>query len=137
MDEDTKSLTGHWTGVYDYPDNVDEAVPFDVNLLDTAGHLTGTIHEPSTFATATTAYANLTGHYDGQNVLFIKEYENSTDQNHYVRYEGTLNQVKNQIEGHWTTVEEQPWSGPFIMNRALGQERKDSLTAKETIDVRS
>ncbi len=118
---DFSSLSGFWTGVYDYPDNYAEPVPFNVVLIEVAGSLSGEIDEPNTFSPDTIGrlFARLTGSSDGTSVQFVKKYEKVREAGHNVHYDGAVNGDLTIIEGHWTVTDWMgSWSGPFIMNRS-------------------
>lgn len=121
------SLSGHWTGVYDYfeSESVDGhetlAVPFQAIIIETAGQITGHIDEPDTFNfSAINLQAHINGTRNGKEVQFVKEYPYEGFNDYFIRYDGSVDKEVIQIEGIWTTIEPDgySWSGPFKMNRA-------------------
>lgn len=116
-DSDFKSLSGYWTGVYDYP-AADEAVPFNAVLSDEAGRISGEIIEPNTFAQAPDRelFSSLSGALDGGSITFIKHYESLPGAGHTVLYVGHVDAARTKIEGRWRIGA--TWSGPFVMNRS-------------------
>ncbi len=130
------SISGLWSGVYDYPDNVDEAVPFRAHITDYQGTISGEIEEPNTIAKSggSTLSARFTGTRNGNTVAFLKYYEDHPETEHAIRYEGTLNADKTKIEGQWTTIDEEfPWSGPFVMNRSIKEKNSGHLKEEATL----
>lgn len=121
MDQEDRysDLSGPWTGVYDYPDHQADPVTFNAILAETAGSLSGEIIEPNTInpEAGKFLYASVSGTVAGSSVRFMKFYEDFDEHVHEVIYEGTVDPTLTLIEGRWTTIEETPWSGPFVMNR--------------------
>lgn len=139
MSEENESLSGFWSGVYDYPDSFDEAVPFNVILTDEAGTLTGEIIEPNTFSPEDIdhMFASLNGNLIDNSIMFIKTYENADNAGHRVRYEGIVNPEKTVIQGEWTTLDEEfPWSGPFIMNRTISHSETTETRETEELHIK-
>lgn len=137
-DEGFSSLTGAWTGVYDYPTNADDPVAFTATLEETAGALLGEIAEPNTFADAAVdcLLSTISGaHADGQ-VSFVKCYEGLPGADHEVRYDGSVDAALTKIVGTWriaTDVVGGAWSGPFVMNRARPAAAEVVETAEEAV----
>ncbi|MEO1291493.1 MAG: hypothetical protein AAFV62_01465 [Pseudomonadota bacterium] len=132
------SLSGTWSGVYDYPFAHDEPVPFTVVLIDIAGQLSGVVTEPNTMRPELGAelIAYLSGHHDGTTVDVVKRYEADDAIAHTVRYEGTLNRALTRVEGTWTTQERGGgWSGPFIMQRDDGAAAEESGEAEAELST--
>lgn len=144
MSEKYESLSGFWTGVYDYPDEIaqmdmpDDAVTFNVLIVDIAGHLSGEISEPNTFpdVAGEVVFATLSGERADQDVMFLKTYIDVPEAEHGpIKYEGIADKDLTRIEGTWTTPPPYSWSGPFIMNRSnraqgetLRKEHEDLIT---------
>ncbi len=127
-----EDLSGFWTGVYDYPRGLKQAVPFNAMIRDESGDLSGEIIEPNTFATAPDRelFASLSGTRRGGDVHFVKSYEDLPRAGHSIAYSGTLNADRTKLEGTWRSMEPgSTWSGPFVMNRKSG--RKTEKKAKE------
>jgi hypothetical protein len=119
FEEDFENLSGSWTGVYDYPDHALDPVSFKAILIDANGAISGEIIEPNSSMNIAGKFlsANITGTVDGNYVRFVKFYEDYSQEFSEVVYEGTVDQAKTTIKGEWTTIEEMPWKGPFVMNR--------------------
>jgi hypothetical protein len=116
-----RNLTGIWNGLYTYPHG--ESTSFVATLIETAGSLTGTTHEPSAPGDGpeTTAFATLTGAFFDSTVTFTKRYDRPTGRKRSpILYEGVLNGDGSEIEGRWTIP--RSWSGKFLMIRSMGQE---------------
>ncbi|MBK9585861.1 MAG: hypothetical protein KA099_11530 [Alphaproteobacteria bacterium] len=135
-DSEFSSLTGFWTGVYDYPGNVDDAVPFNAIIIDIAGSISGESDEPNTITPAAVdrLCAQLSGLRDGPSVIFIKTYEQLPHLGHQLRYAGTVNSAFTKIEGQWNSIEDKSWSGPFVMNRS-GNKKSEEREIKQSEDV--
>ena len=127
-----QNLTGIWNGLYTYPDG--RSTSFVATLIEAAGSLTGTTHEPGTLGGngGATLFASLAGTRRDSAVNFTKTYD-QTDPLHRspIIYEGVLNGDGTEIEGRWTIVK--VWSGRFLMIRSPGQEMKAEHKAFERI----
>ena len=123
-DKQSDSLSGFWTGVYDYPGGHREPVPFSAVIEDVAGALGGEIVEPNTFSKTKDRelFASLSGTRQGSAVHFIKTYERVPQGGHSVAYQGTLDGTGTRIDGTWRA--HASWSGPFVMNRSSGKKAK-------------
>lgn len=148
-----ENLSGEWTGIYDYPDNVggfplnQPPVPFNAVIVDKDGALTGEIIEEDTFtghAGTRQLYAFIDGVRTGQDVEFTKSYNQGKDADHSIDYRGTANEDFTVIEGTWTAytppgdIENYgappTFSGPFIMNRGGRSDKAvKSMEAKEEL----
>lgn len=128
------SLTGSWTGRYDY-DNVAHGTPvsFDAVLTETSGTLRGEIVEPNTFRleATDTLLAVLYGTRSGSSVQFVKTYTDFEDTDH-PHYEGQVNATATRITGRWH-FPSQPWAkGTFLLARtADAAVRKKARAALE------
>ena len=103
-------------------------------MIDSAGLLSGTTHEPSTSGDGpeTTSLATLTGSRHDSTVTFTKRYERPTPlKASPILYEGVLNGDGTEIEGRWTIP--RIWSGKFLMIRSAGQETAASRKAVERV----
>lgn len=118
-EEDFKDLSGSWMGVYDYPDQALDPVSFKAILTDADGMLSGEVIEPNTSMEIPGKFlsAAISGTVSGSHVRFVKFYEDHGDEFGEVVYEGTVDKAMTRIQGEWTTIEEMPWKGPFVMNR--------------------
>ncbi len=136
------SLSGHWTGVYDYPANMMEPTPFTAIIHDDGATFYGEILEPNLndFGDSvpySEIHADITGQYDGIEVSFIKEYPPMICESlGQVRYVGSINADFTKIKGVWTTVEAEPWSGPFVMNRIQAKTRSTSIKKSEELLIK-
>ena len=127
-----RNLTGIWNGLYTYPHG--QSTAFVATLIETAGSLSGTTHEPSTAGDApgTTLLATLSGSRRDAAVTFTKRYEPpGPHTSSPVVYEGALNADGTEIEGRWIIA--QVWSGKFLMIRSAGQEATISRKAVERV----
>ncbi len=134
------TLTGRWSGLYDYPDGAAETTPFQAQIIDTDGQLSGDITEPNTFGitSAFTMIATLNGSRTGSDIDFIKEYIDSGDVHYFIRYSRTVNGTLTRIEGTWTTIEDgYSWSGPFIMTRLTAPEKEQHAQDEKDVHVLS
>lgn len=113
------NLSGPWRGHYAYPVRRPE-VPFDAAVIETDGHLGGSITELADTGpdSGRPLYATISGTRTGGVVSFRKTYEG--DQRFYavVDYAGRLNADATEIKGTWTIHHE---SGPFVMTRPIQQ----------------
>ncbi len=94
MNRNSQNLTGVWHGLYSYviqlyvPENHFIAV-----LLDSGGHLSGTVHETMKHSNGTSSdqNADVVGKRDAANVTFMKTYDGNNGLSHNVFYVGALN----------------------------------------------
>jgi hypothetical protein len=127
-----RNLTGIWNGLYTYPHG--QSTTFVATLIETAGSLSGTTHEPSTSSDAPgmTLFAALSGSRCDSAVSFTKRYDPPGPSTFSpVVYEGALNGDGTEIEGRWIIA--QVWSGKFLMIRSAGQETAVSRKAVERV----
>jgi hypothetical protein len=111
-----KSLTGRWLGRYDQPAQP-PSVPFEADLVEEAGSLTGDTQEPNTFRPelGPTLTAILSGGRTGQTVSFIKDYQGfAQDEPVYL---GEANAALTRIAGHWSAPGLPGLTGRFVMMR--------------------
>lgn len=115
------SLSGDWTGVYDYSDAPDfDPVTFYASLTDVAGVIWGTSLERSTAPDSDDMLeAALNGSRSGREVRFRKVYTSDMHGGELpIDYAGTLSTDGNRITGTWRFfVTGTKTTGPFIMNR--------------------
>lgn len=128
MADDARNLTGVWQGLYTYPNG--QSVSFVATLIDSAGALSGSTHEPGAHGDASsgTLYATLAGQRSGSAVTFRKTYEGKRPRYRAVDYAGTLNADATEIEGRWTIPG--VWSGTFLMIRPA---RNEASVKREAI----
>ena len=131
MTDDT-TLTGVWNGLYSYSNAVQPESPFTAVLFDTAGRLSGTIHETMmlTGGRSTEASAFVDGTASATHVAFSKTYDGTNGQTHTVTYDGRLSGDAGEIEGTWQV--RTTWgllTGRFLMIRA----RRAAQGAEHTI----
>ncbi len=120
MSETFDTLSGFWTGVYDYS-GVDAPVPFNAVLTEGAGALTGESIEPNTFADPglSELFASFNGMREAEHVTMVKSYEAAPGAGHSLHYDGVVDEALTRIEGRWRAMGPLAWSGHFVMNRNL------------------
>ena len=128
------SLSGSWTGRYDY-DNIAFGTPvsFDAVLTETGGTLRGEIVEPNTFRTemTDTLLAVLSGTRSGSRVKFVKTYTDFEADDH-PHYEGQINATATRVSGRWHFPSAQGVKGPFLLARtAQAAVRQQTSAAAE------
>ena len=115
----SESLSGSWTGRYDY-DNVTYGTPvsFDAVLTETAGTLRGEIVEPNTFRKehTDTLLAVVFGHRSGSQVQFTKTYTDFDSDDH-PSYSGQINATATRITGRWHFPSAPNVKGTFLFAR--------------------
>lgn len=131
--ENALSLTGVWHGLYTYPERARlPETPFTAVILDSGGHITGTIHEVlQGWRGARETNASLTGTTFGDAVTFVKTYDGTNGVKHTVHYDGHLNRERDEIEGRWSIKGD--WSGRFLMIRKRGQDAAAKVETAETV----
>ncbi len=119
MVDNEKSISGRWTGRYDYG-GLAAPVPFEAVLEESAGLVSGEITETNTFRHDMGAHlaAFLIGERVGVDVSFRKTYE-GFDQGDDPVYEGALNTAMTRIDGVWRFPKDPKWAGRFMMVRAV------------------
>lgn len=138
MHKGTLTLSGDWTGVYDYADTPDEAVPFTAALTDVGGVVWGTTQEPNTFSQAVShdLHATVSGVRSGPEVRFRKVYDGRAENHEPIIYSGHLSPDGNRIEGRWRIASgTASFHGPFVMNRLPGARTETALHLRATIEV--
>lgn len=128
------TLSALWTGVYDYPGAAMQAVPFNADIIEIEGKLSGTISEPNTVSltAAREAMAEIEGDRDGFQVRFLKLYKGLPDIRHTLLYEGTVNRKLTRITGQWSVTQVPEWTGPFVMDRVVLGKAVAAETEAET-----
>lgn len=115
-----RSLSGSWTGRYDYANPLHGLpVPFDAILTETGGTLRGETIEPNTFRdeATDTLMAVIAGSVRGGLVRFVKTYTDFEDHDH-PHYEGQVNQTATRISGQWYFPSAPFMRGTFLLARA-------------------
>lgn len=130
----SSSLSGSWTGRYDY-DSIAHGAPvsFDAVLTETGSFLRGEIVEPNTFRDEATEMllAVLVGSRAGSLVTFTKSYTDF-DQGDNPIYEGQVNATATRITGRWYFPSVLGIRGTFLLARtAHAAARKSTKTAVE------
>lgn len=123
MAKPTLSLSGAWTGVYDYDDPGRDAVSFVASLTDIAGVIWGETSEPNSFSPIpdTDLVASVSGLRTGREVTFSKEYQASVQGGEdVVFYAGQVSENGQRIKGTWRIRFPFEIGGPFVMDRADG-----------------
>jgi len=141
MEQKPASVAGDWTGVFDYGEGFDDAVPFTAMLFDVAGAIWGQTSEVNTFAPEAdkTLTAAVSGSRSGREVLFTKTYDGPPLGGEFpVTYAGYLSSDGKRIEGRWRIPafgDEK--AGPFRMDRRPGEvvARAAQMRATEEIPV--
>ncbi|MFT4076473.1 MAG: hypothetical protein QM647_13190 [Asticcacaulis sp.] len=137
MDRNSQNLTGVWHGLYSYvtqpyvPENHFIAV-----LIDSSGHLSGTVHETITHSNGTSSdqNADVVGKRDVANVTFMKTYDGNNGWSHNVFYVGALNAENNEIEGIWRIHGRYGnYEGKFLMIRNSGNDEAVEVAKYETV----
>lgn len=110
-------LTGRWLGRFDYPADY-PPVPFEADLLEEAGLLTGQTEEPNGFRAdqGPMLQAVIEGQRLGAEVRFVKRYLGFSQGVDPV-YEGVADAALTRISGRWVFPGQPGWSGRFVMMR--------------------
>lgn len=123
------SLSGAWTGVYDYDDASQDPVSFNADLMDIGGVLWGETSEPNSFSPIAAKHliASISGLRTGREVTFSKEYQASVvGGEEVVFYAGQISEDGQRVKGTWRIRFPFDIGGPFVMDRIIG-----SVAAKE------
>ncbi|MEL7092768.1 MAG: hypothetical protein AAFN94_13630 [Pseudomonadota bacterium] len=132
------SLSGAWTGVFDYDDPARDAVGFTADITDIAGAVWGDTTEPNSFAPGfgDRLMASLSGARSGYEVTFTKTYIGAEQLfENEVFYAGTISDTGQRITGTWRIAGVYDLSGPFVMNRLDGQALERLRMRTQTADV--
>lgn len=110
-------LTGRWLGRFDYPSD-DPPVPFEADLREEAGLLTGQTEEPNGFRPdmGPLLHAVIEGRRDVTGLSFVKHYLGFSQGDDPV-YEGEADSTLTRISGRWFFRGDPGWSGRFVMMR--------------------
>src|SRR3546814_16264725 len=94
-------LTGHWTGLYNYPDG--PPVPFEAQLRESSGCVTGTTTETSDLVAGhgQTLHAVIDGRRKGGSIRFLKMYDEAEGGYDVVHYDGAIHTDGTEIECQW------------------------------------
>lgn len=130
----TKTLSGSWTGRYDY-DNIAFGTPvsFDAVLTETGNTLRGEVVEPNTFRpeATDTLLAVIAGTRNGSSVSFVKTYTDFEAGDH-PHYQGQVNTTATRITGRWHFPSMPGIKGTFLLARtAEAAVRKETKAAME------
>lgn len=126
-------LSGLWNGSYIYPGSL-EPVPFNAELRDTDGLLSGVIAEPTAeWAGPGEVAATLSGRRRGNEVEFVKLYDQVDAYPDPVHYAGTLDEEECEIAGSW--VISGNWSGAFVMTRPQAKAGELAVEAEEKLPL--
>ena len=124
-------LTGHWHGIFNYPDG-SPPTEFEAELREIGGIVTGETTEPSDGIEdiAADQCAFIEGRRAGHAVTFVKRY----DEMHRdpVHYDGTISDEGTEVSGRWTIAGE--WSGTFLMIRPARQEAEAEQEIAAPVD---
>lgn len=137
------TLTGDWTGVYDYADAgaTSDAVPFVAILFDVAGAVWGTTRELNTFlpADGIELTADINGTRSGREVQLRKSYLGAPPGGELpITYAGRVSPDGNRIEGRWQILTPRGLvRGAFVMNRKPGLSAEATRLAKSGASVRA
>lgn len=112
---DPLDLTGQWNGTYAYPGSAGPATPFVATIVESSGHVAGSISEPDLF-TGAVIEATIAGARSGSGVDFTKTYGASASgaYDNPVDYVGSLSGDGNVVTGVWSLLD---WDGTFEMVR--------------------
>ena len=129
------SLSGSWTGRYDY-DNAAFGAPvsFDAVLTETSGTLRGEVVEPNTFRRelTDTLIAVLNGTRNGSAVQFTKIYTDF-DATEHPHYDGQINATATRITGRWHFPTHPGVKGTFLFARTA--QAASRRTAKAAVEM--
>jgi hypothetical protein len=130
-----EDLSGHWHGFYNMPFAA-PPTPFEVELRDTDGLLSGEISEegdtPDCFGL--TLHSVIDGHRAGDRVSFTKRYDYLPRAHYALLYDGVLAPGGDEIEGRWSVPG--AWSGTFLMVRARGEAVSEAAKVEEKVPLR-
>lgn len=132
METDHLNLSGAWKGFFNYP----RALPptqFDAELRDQMGALTGETFEIGNGRrnNIQPMHALIEGRRNGDDVSFVKHYDDFKRARTPVRYSGTVNDDGTEIAGIWTIPGH--WSGTFLMVRPKSQSAVIERKIAETV----
>jgi len=110
-------MSGVWSGRFRFDERDDEDTKFSAWLTVADGRMTGSMLEPNTFAKieATELDAQLRGHVDDDEMVFLKTYQGLDLESIYC--EGKIVERGRKIVGKWYFSWPNEISGTFEMNR--------------------
>ena len=128
---DPADLTGSWSGIFNYPRSLPSNA-FNAVLRDSGGIIVGETSEPSggPNSSSTTLLGWLEGRHDGNDVSFVKSYDDAKRAHYAVWYSGSVGADGTEIQGVWDIPG--VWSGTFIMVRQAG---KTEAVEREVAEV--
>jgi len=134
------SVAGDWTGVFDYGDGFEDAVPFTAMLFDVVGAVWGQTTERNSIdpdISGATLTASVSGRRSGREVIFTKAYDGPPVGGEFpIIYAGLLSGDGKRIEGRWhIPAMGDDYSGPFRMDRTPGQAVSRAERTKATADL--
>lgn len=96
-------LAGWWTGEFEYDGGAGAPGPFTLNLTAQGANVVGMTAEFNTFGDPSAAYlyATISGHVEGDRLIFVKTYDGTGGQSHSVTYDGVIDRTGNLIAGRW------------------------------------
>lgn len=126
------ALNGVWSGQFRHDANDREDAAFSAWLTIADGRVTGSTLEPNTFVQGELAEleATLRGHVDGEEVVFIKTYQDLDQEPVYC--EGTITEHGRKIVGQWYFSWPDELSGTFEMSRQLVRTLTHEMQAPNT-----
>lgn len=125
----SQNMTGHWSGTFWYPDNIGPPTPFEAQIDDNDGHLSGAIIEPSA-VDGETLKASLFGTRHGSSCDFIKTYSSAAPEGYDqpVDYVGGIASDGLAITGVWSLLD---LDGKFEMFRDTSVQEVVFLSQQE------
>ena len=121
MECKSRPLNGIWSGCFYYDAAGQEGVTFSAWLSLQNGRISGTSLEPNTFIGQDKEEldANLSGHVDGEEIIFLKTYSGIDQEPVYC--EGTVCDQGQKISGKWYFNWPNEITGTFEMERKLAK----------------
>lgn len=126
------SLDGVWSGCFYFDETAQEGVTFSAWITLTNGRITGSSLEPNTFVDQDRdeLEANLSGHLDGEEIIFLKSYHGLDQEPVYC--EGSVCPEGEKISGKWYFNWPQEISGTFEMERKRAKTRARQTVSPNT-----
>lgn len=115
------SLNGVWSGRFQHDAGDRDGAVFSAWLTIVDGRVTGSTLEPNTFVQGEIdeLEAALSGHVDGEEIVFLKTYEGLDQEAVYC--EGAISDRDSKIVGKWYFNWPEEISGTFEMHRQLAR----------------
>ena len=125
-------LTGDWIGFYNY-DFPCPPTQFEAAIRDTGGAITGLTTEifDGPGRRGTMLQAVIEGERDGAILRFTKIYDDLALAPDIIRYEGTILDGGDEVEGRWTIPGDN--SGTFMMMRKRRETAREEQRVKEKV----